>query len=123
MTNSEPQTHLDLADPVHPALRLQSVVHLARKIMSATLLSAVSHICTPTRQVLRRTEFLGSLAISYVLILIMIMVACPTSTSREGSPDAGGRGCPFPALMSGRSIVRVRKPPAHERRTSVLLQR
>jgi hypothetical protein len=77
MTNSEPSTHLDLADPVYPAHWPQLAIHLARKIMSATLLYPVVKNCTPTRQVLRRTEFLGSLAISYVLI--MIVVACPTS--------------------------------------------
>lgn len=45
--------------------------------MSATQLYPAGYDRTPTRQVLRRTEFLGSLAVSYVLI--MIMVACPTS--------------------------------------------
>lgn len=80
MTNSEPPTHLDLADPAHPACSLAAVcrpLSSGREIMSATLLYPVGYDRTPTRQVLRRTEFLGSLVVSYVLI--MIMVACPTS--------------------------------------------
>jgi hypothetical protein len=87
MTNSESQTHLDLADPV----QCQSSCFWAtvRDLSSKKILRpppVVSYECTPARQVVRRTEFLGSLAIIYVLI--MIMVACPTS--RQSSHQTPG---------------------------------
>jgi hypothetical protein len=87
------------------------------------LLFSVIPNFAPTRQVLRRTEFLGSLAVS--ILLIMIDHGClPYKRRVKGQPTAAeaGCGCPFSGIIWDHAVRKVRKPPITEG-TSVSLQR